>query len=472
MFVNREAELAALSRWWDEASAGLALVWGRRRVGKTALVQRFAADRRAVFHVGAGRPDEQELRVLARLAAPHVQEPRDLERRPFVDWDDALETLGDAARDEPLLLVLDEFPELVASSPSLPGIVRAQWERLRGGSQLRILLCGSAVRTMSALQEQRAPLYGRFDLSLLVHPFRPDEAGRMLPDLAPVDRALVWGLLGGTPLYLSWWNQAEDVAANLSRLVLQPGGRLSTEARLVLATEVEAGDLPARVLAAIAAGRTKHSEVADAVRADPTRTLERLVELRLVERLVPVTEDPRRTRRRLYRIADPFLSFALGVLDPYRGEIERGLGPSVLPVLMQRLDAHLGRWWEEAFCAHLRRLAVEGQLGEEVVAIGPWWRDGPEPVELDAVVLAGVGRRPILVGEAKWARRVDGRRLARDLARRAAAVSDASHDIRLALAARERIDDAPPGVLTLTAADVFGPALPAGDGRHEDAGAR
>jgi len=454
-FVNREQELARLRSWWGSPGAGMAIVWGRRRVGKTALLQHFAADLPTVFHTGGGRPATAELAALSRAAAPLLADgPRDLEARPFADWDDALETLALAARRRRLLLVLDELPALVETSPELPELIRAAWDRVRSQTKLKLMFCGSAVRVMEAMREERAPLYGRLDLELLLHPFRPHEAARMLPRLDPAERALVWGLVGGMPLYLQWWDQGASVSANLERLACTPGGQLLTEGQLVLATEGEGGELARQTLYAIAAGRTKFNEIEQEVRADPARTLDRLVELRLVERVVPVTEDPRRTRRRVYRIADNFLGFWLGLLDRFRPEIERGLGKSILPVLIDSLDHQMGGPWEEAFRDHLRRLAVAGELGPDVVAIGSFWTAAADPTEIDAVALAGRSRKAVLVGEAKWAKRADGARLRAELERKADALPKIDPEFRYAICARDQVAD-PGDALVLTAADLF-----------------
>jgi AAA+ ATPase superfamily predicted ATPase len=352
------------------------------------------------------------------------------------------------------LLVLDELPALAESFPELPSTIRAAWDRVRSRTKLKLLLCGSAVRVMEGMQEERAPLYGRLDLAILLHPFRPHEAARMLPSLSPANRAVVWGLVGGMPLYLQWWDQGASVSANLARLACTPGGQLLTEGQLVLATEGEGGELARQTLYAIAAGRTKFNEIEQAVRADPGRTLDRLVTLRLVERVVPVTEDARRTRRRIYRIADNFLAFWLGLLDRYRPEIERGLGESILPVLVDSIDDHMGGPWEEAFREHLRRLAASGELGPDIVAIGSYWTAATDPGEIDAVALAGRGREAVLIGEAKWRKRVDGARLRTGLERKAEELPRLSARARYAICARERVDNAD-GVLAITATDIF-----------------
>jgi uncharacterized protein len=454
MFVNRRDELGALGRWWERPGSGLALIWGRRRVGKTSLLEEFAGDKRTIFHTGAGRPVGEELSLLSEAADRTIRlGARDLSARPFMSWDDALDSLAAAATRERLLLVIDEFPDLVKVSPELPGVLRAFWDRARTGTKLRILLCGSAVRTMEAMQEERAPLYGRFDLALLVHPFRPHEAAALLPGLSPADQALVWGITGGIPLYLEWWESDRSVKQNLLRLACTPGGRLLDEGQLVLATEGDLGDLGGLILRAIASGKTRHNEIEQAVRAEPSRVLERLVELRLVERLVPVTENPARTRRRVYRLADNFLAFWLGLLDRHRSAISRGLGKQILPVLTGQLDDHMGDRWESAFRQHLVRLAASGALGQGIVDIGRWWQDSP-PVEIDAVALAGRGREAVLLGESKWARKVSGPALRAELVEKARALPKLKSDPVYAVCAREAVKEAE-DILAITAADVF-----------------
>lgn len=456
-FVGREAELRALTDWWQRMPDRPALVWGRRRVGKTALIERFAAGLpRAVFHTGVGDPLSGELERLSEgVAAANVGGLRDLISNPYRDWRDALDHLAELAATEPLLLVLDEFPELLPGSPSLPGVLRAFLDHTRDRTHLRILICGSAVRTMWSIQGTRAPLYGRFNLTLPVFPFRPHEAAAMLPHLSPENRALVYGLTDGMPLYLRWWRQEATVRDNLLQLVGSPGSPLLTEGRLIMETEI-GSDQATAALHAISSGATRFNEIKDAVGADPTRALDRLIEARLIERITPVDEDPDRSRRKVYHIADNFLAFYLGPVRRHRTEIERGRGPQVVPALERELNDHMGRPFEEAFREFLWRRAEAGLLGPDIVAIGPWWRSGGQD-QIDAVALAQpeLTRIPVAVGEAKWARSIDAARIKARLIAKAAALTDDVDRLTYIVGARSEATRADEDTIVVTAADIF-----------------
>ncbi len=464
-FVNRTEELGELAKWWSKPAARLGLVWGRRRVGKTLLLQRFAQGRpRTIYHTFAGRSGADELAVLSRTWRSDLRSARQSPQwdLPSDSWTNFLEGLAREARAKPLLLILDEFQEGVAAIPELPGLIRALWDDRGGRGKLRILLCGSAMRTMEAMQEERAPLYGRFDVRLLIHPFQPHEAALMLPKLHPYDRAVVWGLVGGMPPYLDCWDQGADIETNLQELFLSPAGRLLLEGDLALRGEMLA-DLEVSVLHAIALGHTQYHEIQNSLHSEPSRQLERLMELRLVERVQPITESGSRSRRRTYRIADNFLAFWLGQIMPHRASIDRGLGFAVGDALVRpSLRDFLGPRWEEAFRIYLRRRAASGEFGP-VVAVGPFWSherpaaDGSVvDTEIDAVMLAGRSREAVLVGEAKLRGVVDARPLVAALGRKAERLPRRADTLRYAVAAPLEVTNASRGVLTVTADDIFG----------------
>ncbi len=458
-FVGREAELSALQDWWEHRPDRPALVWGRRRVGKTALVERFAGSlSRVVFHTGDGDRVSAELaRLAASVQAAGLIRLRDLTANPYRDWYDALEHLGNEAAEKPALLVLDEFPELLHGAATLPGTLRAFLDRGRERTMLRILICGSAVRTMWSIQESRAPLYGRFNLTLPVFPFRPREAAMMLPGLAPEDRALVYGLFGGMPLYLAWWGQDRSFADNLVPLALSPGSPALTEGRLIMETEV-GSEQGGAVLSAIASGATKFSEIQDAVGFPPARPIDRLLEARLISRIVPVGEEPSKSRKTIYRVSDNFLSFYLGPLRKYRTAIERGRGATVLPAIQRELDNFMGLPYEDAFRECLWDKAFDGTLGiGDVVDIGPWWTAGGQG-QIDAVLLAEpeLTRIPVAVGESKWARSVNGERQRARLTAKAAALTPDVDRLAYIICARSEVVTQPESdTIAITAADIF-----------------
>ncbi|MDT4933988.1 MAG: uncharacterized protein QOK11_1880 [Pseudonocardiales bacterium] len=442
----------------------MAVVWGRRRVGKSWLLKKWASDKRAVLHVARNRPGTDELTVLsAAVAAVATPRRRDLADRPFVDWDDAFDTLAELAESEPLLLIIDEFPELLKVNAGFESGLRAIWERIEGNCQLRLALCGSAVRAMEALQTQDAPLFNRMTLRLQVHPFRVHEVAKLLPDATPLERAAAWGVCGGMPFYLAAWNTGASFKENLRQLFCTEHALLLSEGEFVLATEDVAGGgrdrLPEQVLRAIAGGHTSYSDIRSVINTLPTRVLTTLEQHRLVTKVQPVTERPS-TKLSYYRIADNFLAFWLSVIERHRPAIEQGLGPSLVDVVTAQFDDFMGTRWEEALREHVRALAASGSLSAEIVEVGEFWLRqagaAEDPCQLDVVALAGRSRKVALAGEAKWAKRKSAAALVADVRRKAdqARLSFVEDPVWLACA-RDQLSNIPSGCLAVTAHDIF-----------------
>jgi hypothetical protein len=466
-FVNRTSELEALNEWYARQGSGLGIVFGRRRVGKTWLLAKFSEDRRVIRHTARGRSLSEELRLISAVAEPLLNLPRrSLVDRPFVSWDDMFEVLADASVSSSLLLVLDEFHELIGTNPELEEELRAVWDRVGvENTNLKFLVCGSSVRVMESLQEHGRAMFGRADLRLRVLPFKPHEAALMLPNATPSERATAWGICGGIPRYLAMWDDAHTFRHNVDRLICNEQGLLLSEGELVLSDEDIVGHrgerLPERVLRAVAAGNTTFSSISSALESSlPTRVLKDLVEARLLEKVTPVTERGRSTKLTNYRIADNFLAFWLKCVEPYRSQIEQGLGSTVAQVIITSFDDYMGPRYESAFRDYLRRLAATGGLHPETTDVGEWWRaqgaSNDDPCQLDAVILAGRKRVPVAVGESKWAKKVNGSSIQGTLKRKLLDSKLANPDeVEYYICAREVVERSM-DMKTVTAADIFG----------------
>jgi hypothetical protein len=331
-----------------------------------------------------------------------------------------------------LLVVLDEFSYLVDGDRSIPSVIQRFWDAEGRQSRLRLVLCGSATSILEGLGAERAPLFGRFTARLQVHPFGYRQAALFHSSLDAADKIRAYAIVGGMPLYLRMWEPGQSLEPNLLRLIGTPAAPLLNEGELLLRTELPEAAGYFRIMAAVASGRTTFSEIKDAAGLDPTRALDRLVAVRLLERRAPMTADLDRTRARTYRIVDNFLAFWFRFVYPNRGEIERGLGSEVVRrLIVPRLDEHVGPVFEEICRDYVRIQAAAGRF-EGITRVGSWWtKDGQ--AEIDVVAMSG--RDVVLAGEAKWARTVDRRVLAH-LAANAERLPRRSADMRFALFAR------------------------------------
>jgi len=325
--------------------------------------------------------------------------------QPPANWPAVLATIERLAARERLLLVLDEIPYWVARDESLPSVLQNWWDERGRRLNLMLVLCGSAVQMMENLLTGAAPLAGCLTGRLALRPLDYRAAAELVGYDDPILSLSAYGILGGIPLYLSFFRSDRSLGENIAQAIASPTARLYVEPQAVFAAHHRSYDAPQvmAVLRAIAHGRHRWSEIADAANV-PAASLARMMEpligdLGLVERVLPVTEPhPTRTYFTQYHLADNFFRFWFRFIEPNQGPIEFGAGEQVVGMILSQLSDYLGLPFE-ALCRDWLRLAsAAGTLPVHPVRVGTWWTPDHQ---LDVVGLDERGQA-VAVGEAKW----------------------------------------------------------------------
>lgn len=404
-FIDRRAHLATLARAWDSQQPALILAYGRRRVGKSALLGRFVSRRRVGYFVAARQLKRNQLddlgAVLGRISAGF--RPGRPPRVALADWDDALGLLADAATRQRVGLVLDEFPYLVDADPALPSLIQRWWDRVGSRSNLMLVLAGSHQGMMRNLVAYDGALHGRPTATIALEPLDYFQAARFVPAWSAEDRIRAYAIAGGVPAYLELLDDQQPFRDELLRLAYRADGRLFIEAPSLLQTEFSEPRTYESILRSIAAGETQPSRIAQRAGLSGANVvgpyLDRLIALGLVERrTLPPEHGEVRPRTSQYVIADQYLRFYFALVDPYRSDIQLGNGAAVLDHLWpDRFDEHVIRTFEDVARQYLWLEPRDGQT--PVTYVGPWWLPA---ADIDAVATSR--GRLLAAAEARWSR--------------------------------------------------------------------
>jgi AAA+ ATPase superfamily predicted ATPase len=332
MFVNRVTELDLLERRFKSGKAEFFVLYGRRRVGKTELLAHFCEGKRSIFFV-SDLGSEISLRTALSGAVNSVLFGSNQMNAVYSTWEDLLHALFQAAQTERLVVVLDEFPYLVAAHPPLATILQRIWDQTLKNSQIMLILCGSYIGMMEeTVLGYQAPLYGRRSGQYLLEPLQFKDAKLFYPGFSPEDQIRAYAIYGGTPAYLHTLQSQMSLRENILAGVLSRGSYLYDEVRFVLQQELREPRNYFAILQAIAAGKTRLNEIKQATGIEgATSYLDTLQQLHLVERIVPVTEtQPQKSRRGIYRLKDHYLRFWFRYVHPYRSQLERGSAQMIL----------------------------------------------------------------------------------------------------------------------------------------------
>ncbi|WP_405568805.1 AAA family ATPase [Streptomyces phaeochromogenes] len=413
-FVGRRHELEVLDRELGKVTAGVGgerpgrcvMLRGRRRVGKSRLVERFAERSGApfLFYAATGASSGVDLERLSQDAQSSSLPLANLlsAARP-ASWDAAFDVLAAALpHDRASVVVMDEVPYLMDAEGAFEGVLQRAWDRVLETKPVLLVLIGSDLSMMEALNDYGRPFHQR-GREMVLGPLNPAEVGQML-GLDPASAFDATLITGGLPLICAEWTHGAGMWEFLQAALSDPVSALLVSAERSLAAEFPQQVQARTVLSAIGSGERTFSNIARAaggIGATPLqRSLTILTDKRVIAAELPVSTRPSKDRR--YRVADPYLRFWLKLLGPAMEEIERGRGDLTLRRIRENWTSWRGRAVEPLVREALARLLPDANLPAAPAIGGYWTRTNDVEIDVVGADRAPIAKELLFVGSVKW----------------------------------------------------------------------
>lgn len=409
MFIDRQQELAYFNGILTQSSSGqaqLLLLYGRRRVGKSALLQHWVEySGLPITYWQADREPSalQRKQFFAAITKTPVAEA------PFMDswaafWNWLASHLAQEMSRQ--IIILDELPFASEADPDMLVSLQHAWDQQLAYGNTIFLLCGSNVRAMESMMQPHSPLYGRLTGNWELHPLPFHTLRQFFPAWDGADRVALYSMVGGVPAYLTWLDPKRSLSDNLREVLLAEGSMFLAEPLLLLYDELRELSSYLAILRAISHGHRSLSAISNESSISRTSLmfyLSRLIELQLVERRLPVTlteAQQRRSKRGRYHLRDPYFRFYFRFVAPHL-QLQRPIQETVAHILNNLPDftkigfETLAREW-------IAKQAQSGRATSDLPfvpeAIGGHWS---RRVQVDVVAI-NWRTRDILLGACDW----------------------------------------------------------------------
>ena len=423
-FVDREQEMATLQSEYDRDGSALVVLYGRRRVGKTTLISEFIKNKKALFFLASEESESQNRLAFQEKVADFLNSDL-LKNVEVKSWDVLFRAIIDTHFDSKPVIVLDEFQYLGKSNPAFPSVFQRIWEEILKDRQVMVILCGSLISMMqSQTLAYDSPLYGRRTAQIRLmqipfayyHQFFPDKSRKELIEM--------YAVTGGVPKYIELFSQSKDIYSAIEKCVLNRSGYLYDEPHFLLQQEVSEVGSYFSIIKAIAAGNTKLSAIAGVLEVKSTsltKYLKTLMDLDILEREVPVTEDsPEKSKKGLYKIKDNYLRFWFAFVYPNMSFIESGHGRIVMDKIRKSLVRnHIAFVYEDICRERMWEINAEGVWPFYFSKLGRYW-DSKEEIDIAAIDPDG---KNLILGECKYWQEPVGVSVLRELEAKAKTVS-------------------------------------------------
>ena len=403
MFIGREKELKVLNNLYTSDKFEFAVIYGRRRVGKTALINEFIGDKKSIYFMGVESNSKQNLENFSKSIIEYSSGI--VADTSFRSFQDALEYVFELSKNERLILVIDEYPYVARSSKSLASTLQMLIDKYKDISKMMLILCGSSMSYMEDnVLAYKSPLYGRRTAQMKILPFDFEETCRYFKNFSAEDKALIYGIVGGTPQYLLQINDKLSVEDNIKNTYLNPTSFLFEEPTNLLKQEVREPAIYTAIITAIATGASRMSEISTKVGEDTnvcTSYIKNLMNLGIVQKETPYGE--KNSRKSIYYIEDNMFRFWYRFVLENNSIIVRGAADRVYKRIEPYLSNYMGKVFEDICTQYLWKQFLDGRCPVEFNSLGRWW--GTDPVEKKQTEIDIMGEQDkdtALFGECKW----------------------------------------------------------------------
>ena len=402
-FIDRDQELEFLESEYHRDGSSLVILYGRRRVGKTALVSRFMKNKKALYFLASEESEIQNRSIFKDLVADFAENEL-LKNAVITKWGLVFKALIDYKMDEKKIVVIDEFQYLGRSNPAFPSVFQRIWDTMLKDSNMMVILCGSLIPMMEAQTlNYDSPLYGRRTGQIKLKQIPFSHYKDFFPQKDKKELIEYYSITGGVPKYIELFYESENIYRAIEQNVLAKSSFLFDEPNFLLQKEVSEIGSYFSVIKTIASGNQKLSKIAAALELKQTgltRYLKTLINLDILEREVPITEEnPEKSKRGQYKIKDNFMLFWFKFIYPNLSYIESGNSDLAMKKIHQNLiDGHISYVYEDICIEEMWRLNKQNRWDFHFDKVGRWWNNTSE---IDIVAIDSSGN-DIIFGECKY----------------------------------------------------------------------
>ena len=367
MFVGRDLELKTLNDLYNEGRFQFIPITGRRRVGKTRLIEEFIKDKRSIMFKAVPGNETINLSLFNELVSGDPI-PQRLDR---ILW--KIEEISDGER---LVLVIDEYPNLVEDAKHNGGLINNFIEAVRDSSKLFIILCGSSMSIMeSEVMGKKSPLYGRRTGQIRLQPFDFETSMKMLTGFSRTDALAIYGLVGGIPYYLEQFDPDESLEENVKDHYLNPTCVIAGEPELMFLTEFRKPATYYSVIHAISRGRRTPSEIGQMVDIKTDMVSHILTRLDLLGFVRKDEPFGGRTKDVHYVVDDRLLASYFRFVYPSFKDMTGADIDNAYRYIDRDLNQYLDHVFEDVCAEYVRKHGYND--------VGRWWK-GPDEIDIVA----------------------------------------------------------------------------------------